>query len=51
MVAKSFSRIYFRNAINTGLALVQSPEVVDAIENGETVKVDFEKGELTCKAG
>ena len=51
VVAKSFSRIYFRNAINTGLALVQSPEAVDVIENGETVKVDFEKGELTCKAG
>ena len=51
VVAKSFSRIYFRNAINTGLALVQSPEAVDAIENGETVRVDFEKGELTCKAG
>jgi len=51
VVAKSFSRIYFRNAINTGLALVQSPEAVDAIENGEIVRIDFEKGELTCKAG
>lgn len=51
VVAKSFARIFFRNAINEGLALVQAPEAVDAIENGESVEIDFEKGELTCKAG
>jgi 3-isopropylmalate/(R)-2-methylmalate dehydratase small subunit len=51
VVAKSFARIFFRNAINTGLALIQSPEAVDAIESGEIVSVDFEKGKLTCKAG
>jgi 3-isopropylmalate/(R)-2-methylmalate dehydratase small subunit len=51
VVAKSFARIFFRNAINTGLALIQSPEAVEAIENGEIVSVDFEKGKLTCKAG
>jgi len=51
VVAKSFARIFFRNAINTGLALIQSPEAVDAIENEEIVIVDFEKGKLTCKAG
>jgi 3-isopropylmalate/(R)-2-methylmalate dehydratase small subunit len=51
VVAKSFARIFFRNAINIGLVLVQCPEAVDKIENGETVKIDFEKGEITCKAG
>jgi 3-isopropylmalate/(R)-2-methylmalate dehydratase small subunit len=51
VVAKSFARIFFRNAINTGLALIQSPEAADAIENGEIVSVDFERGELTCRAG
>jgi 3-isopropylmalate/(R)-2-methylmalate dehydratase small subunit len=51
VVAKSFARIFFRNAINTGLALIQCPEAVDAIENGEIVSIDFEKGELTCKGG
>jgi 3-isopropylmalate/(R)-2-methylmalate dehydratase small subunit len=51
VVAKSFARIFFRNAINTGLALIQSPEAVDAIENGEIVSVDFEEGKLTCRAG
>jgi 3-isopropylmalate/(R)-2-methylmalate dehydratase small subunit len=51
VLAKSFGRIFFRNAINTGLVLIQSPEAVDAIENGEIVSVDFENGKLTCKAG
>ena len=46
VVAKSFARIFFRNAINMGLPLVQSPEAVDAIENGEVVSVDFEKGKV-----
>jgi 3-isopropylmalate/(R)-2-methylmalate dehydratase small subunit len=51
VVAKSFARIFFRNAINEGLALVQAPEAVEAIENGEEVEIDFERGELNCKAG
>lgn len=51
VVGKSFSRLYFRNAINTGLPIVQCPEAVDQIESGETVHIDFEKGELRCKAG
>ena len=51
VVAKSFARIFFRNAINTGLPLIQSPEAAEAIQDGERVRVDFEKGELACKAG
>jgi 3-isopropylmalate/(R)-2-methylmalate dehydratase small subunit len=51
VVAKSFARIFFRNAINEGLALVRAPEAVEAIENGEEVEIDFERGELNCKAG
>ena len=51
MVAKSFARIFFRNAINTGLALIQSPEAAGAVENGEVMQIDFEKGELVCRAG
>jgi len=51
VLAKSFARIFFRNAVNTGLALIQSPEAVEAIQDGERVRIDFEKGELACKAG
>lgn len=51
VVAKSFGRIFFRNAINAGLALVQCPKAIDTIENNEIIKIDFEKGELICTAG
>ena len=51
IVAKSFSRIFFRNAINQGLPLVQCEEAVDNISNGEIITIDFEKGELSCKKG
>ena len=51
VVAKSFARIFFRNAINEGLPLVQCPEAVDAIEKGEQVRIDFEEGTLTCRSG
>ncbi len=49
IVAKSFSRIFFRNAINQGLPLVQCKEAVGNVFSGEIVTIDFEKGELSCK--
>ena len=47
VIAKSFARIFYRNAINTGLAIMECPEAVDAIKDGDTVKVDTEKGVIT----
>lgn len=46
VVAKSFSRIFFRNAINQGLALVQSEKACDLVEEGKEIIIDFEKGEI-----
>jgi 3-isopropylmalate/(R)-2-methylmalate dehydratase small subunit len=46
VVAKSFSRIFFRNAINQGLALVQSKEAPDHIQDGQTISIDFTGGEI-----
>lgn len=51
IVAKSFSRIFFRNAINQGLPLVQCKEAVENVSSGEEITIDFEKGELSCKRG
>ncbi len=51
VVAKSFARIYFRNALNSGLLVVICPEAVDAIVGGEELEVDFEAGLLRCAAG
>ena len=44
MVARSFARIFFRNAINVGLVLVEADTGV--IENGDELELDVEKGEV-----
>ena len=43
IVAKSFARIFYRNAINTGLPIV---EYDGDIEEGDQIEIDFEKGQL-----
>ena len=47
VIAKSFARIFYRNAINVGLAILECPEAVDAIEAGARVAVDTETGTIT----
>lgn len=47
VIAKSFARIFYRNSINTGLAILECPEAVDAIKNGDVVSVDTETGSIT----
>ena len=44
VIAKSFARIFFRNAINQGLPVIQSPEAVDALQTGDTIRIDFARG-------
>ena len=44
VVASSFARIFFRNAINTGLPIVTCPEAVAAISEGDEVTIDAEAG-------
>ncbi len=51
IIAKSFARIYFRNAINAGMPVIKSPEAVAAIENGDQVTVDMKKGEIITPGG
>lgn len=47
VIAKSFARIFYRNAINTGLAIMECSEAVDAISNGDVVSVDADAGTIT----
>lgn len=47
VITKSFARIFYRNSINTGLAILECPEAVDAIKNGDVVSVDTETGTIT----
>ena len=46
VIAKTFARIFFRNAINIGLPLLESEEAVDNIKDGDTVEVDLAKGTI-----
>lgn len=44
IIAKNFARIFYRNAINIGLAIIESEAAVNAIEAGNEVEIDFDKG-------
>ncbi len=46
VVAKSFARIFFRNAINTGLPLFEAPEVVDKVKEGDEIEIDANRGKI-----
>lgn len=47
VIAETFARIFYRNAINIGLPIVECPEAAEAIEAGDTVEVDFDFGVIT----
>ena len=44
VVARSFARIFYRNAINIGLAIVECDEAVDGISEGDKVEADLDNG-------
>ncbi|OGO05706.1 MAG: 3-isopropylmalate dehydratase small subunit [Chloroflexi bacterium RBG_13_56_8b] len=46
IIASSFARIFFRNAINIGLPLLESDEAVANTEDGDTLEVDLAKGRI-----
>jgi len=46
VIAESFARIFFRNAINIGLPVLECKGISDAIKTGDTVAVDFEAGKI-----
>lgn len=44
VIAKTFARIFYRNAINIGLAILECPAASDGIADGDEVEVDFDTG-------
>lgn len=49
IIAKSFARIFFRNAVNIGLLPLIAPDAVDGIKKGDLVEVDAQAGVITNK--
>ena len=47
VIAKTFARIFYRNAINIGLAILECPAASDGIADGDEVSVDFDTGVIT----
>ncbi len=47
VIAATFARIFYRNAINIGLPIIECPEAAEDIEAGDDVKVDFDTGIIT----
>ena len=47
VIAKTFARIFYRNAINIGLPILECPEASEKIENGDEVSIDFDTGVIT----
>lgn len=44
VIASSFARIFYRNAINVGLPIMECPEASSAINNGDEIEADFDTG-------
>ena len=49
VIAETFARIFYRNAINIGLPIIECPEAAASIEAGHEVEVDFDSGVITDK--
>lgn len=47
VIAKSFARIFYRNSINIGLAILECPEASEGISDGDEVRIDFDNGIIT----
>ncbi|MDJ0755727.1 MAG: 3-isopropylmalate dehydratase [Ardenticatenaceae bacterium] len=51
IIAVSYARIFFRNAINLGIPVIEAPDVVDALEDGMEIEVKWASGQLKSDSG
>ena len=47
VIAKTFARIFYRNAINIGLPILECPQASEKIQDGDEVSIDFDSGVIT----
>lgn len=51
IIAHSYARIFYRNAVNLGIPIVESPEAAAALEDGEEITIDWGTGSLLTSGG
>jgi 3-isopropylmalate/(R)-2-methylmalate dehydratase small subunit len=49
IIASSFSRIFYRNAINNGFLVIECPAIADKVDYGDLLEIDTDKGVITNK--
>ena len=51
VIAESFARIFYRNATNVGVPLLEAPGITEIVEDGDEIEVDMENGTITAANG
>ena len=51
VIAESFARIFYRNATNVGVPLLEAPGISEAVEDGDEIEVDMDKGTIKTATG
>ncbi|KZX16049.1 2,3-dimethylmalate dehydratase small subunit [Methanobrevibacter cuticularis] len=51
VIAESFARIFYRNATNVGIPLLEAPGISEALNEGEEIEIDVERGVIISESG
>ena len=51
VIAEGFARIFYRNATNVGVPLLEAPGITKLVENGDEIEVDMENATITSASG
>ena len=51
VIAESFARIFYRNATNVGVPLLEAPGITEIVEDGDEIEVDMDEGTITASNG